>query len=114
MNRSARAAGLIGAGVVVAGAGFWFWQQFHSRGAQIDSVHRACVAEFTETAAKLKAGVQPDEATSGIAKGLSESLGKFLESMSDGMGDTVCGALRDACRNDFEGRICTAARERYL
>ena len=114
MNRNAKAAGLIGAGVLIAGAGFWFWQQFHSRSAQIDSVHRACIAEFAESAAKMKAGVQPGDAGSGIARGLSESLGKFLESMSDGMGDTVCGALRDACRKDFEGRICTAARERYL
>ena len=29
------------------------------------------------------------------------------------MSDTVCATVRDACREDFDGRICTAARERY-
>jgi hypothetical protein len=112
VNRNAKAAGLIGAGVLMAGAGFWFWQQFHSRNAQIASLHRACIAEFADSAARMKAGVQPGDASSGIVKGLSESL-KALEGMSEGIGDTLCGALRDACRNDFDGRICTAARERY-
>jgi hypothetical protein len=114
VNLNAKTAGLIGTGVLIAGAGFWFWQQFHSRNAQIASLHRACIAEFAESAARMKAGVQPGDASSGIVKGLSESLGKVLEGMSEGMGDTVCGTLRDSCRNDFEGRICTAARDRYL
>jgi hypothetical protein len=100
-------------GVLIAGAGLWFWQQAFSRDAQIDALHRACVAEFAEVAAKMKAGVQPGETSSGIVKGLSESLGKLFEGMSGGMSDAVCAAVRDACRDDFEGRICTAARDRY-
>jgi hypothetical protein len=82
-----------------------------SRDAQIDSLHRACMAEFAEVAAKMKAGVQPGDASP--FKGFAESLGRLLENMSGGMSDTVCAAVRDACRDDFDGRICMAARERY-
>ena len=113
MSPKATTAGLIGVGVLVAGAGFWFWQQMFSRDAQIDSLHRACMAEFAEVAAEMKAGVQPGEATPGILRGFSEGLGKLLEGMSGNMGDAVCAAVRDACRDDFDGRICSAARERY-
>lgn len=110
MNRKARLAGLIGAGVLIAGAGFWYLETFMSRDAQIDSMHRGCVAEFVEMTAKLKPG---DPAT-GLLKGLSERFGRLLDGVSGNMSDTVCGALRDACREDFDGGICTAARERYL
>jgi hypothetical protein len=113
VSPKARSAGLIGLGVLIAGAGLWLWQQTFSRDAQIDALHRACMAEFAEVAAKMKAGVQPGETSSGIAKGLSESFGKLLEGMSGGVSDAVCAAVRDACRDDFDGRICTAARDRY-
>jgi hypothetical protein len=113
VNPKARSAALIGLGVLIAGALFWFWQQMSSRDARIDSLHRACMAEFAEVAARMKAGVQPGDGTSGIVKGLSESLGKVLEGMSGDVSDAVCAAVRDACRDDFDGRICTAARERY-
>jgi hypothetical protein len=114
VNRNARAAGLIGAGVLITGASIWLLERHFTPEAQIGSMHRACLKEFADVAAKMKAGVQPGDAASGIVRGLSESLANLLEGMSGGMGDAVCDALRDACRNDFEGRICTAARERYL
>ncbi len=113
MNSKAKAAGLIGLGVLIAGAGFWFLERFLSPEAQIDAMHRACLKEFAEAAAKMKAGVKPGADSSGIVKGLSENLGKMLEGLSGGMGDAVCGTVRDACRDDFDGRICSAARERY-
>ena len=110
MNRKTRLAGLIGAGVLIAGAGFWYLETFMSRDAQIDSMHRGCVAEFVDLAAKLKPGDPPI----GMLKGLSERFGRLVDDASGSMSDRVCGALRDACREDFDGRICTAARERYL
>ena len=114
MSAKARAALLLGAAALVAGGGAWLWQKFYSHKAQVEALHVACLAEFAESAAKMKAGTDPGAASSGVVKGLSESLGKALEGVSGGMGDAVCGALRDACRDDFEGRICVAARERYL
>ena len=48
-----------------------------------------------------------------IAKSLTEGLGRMVEGMTGSMSDTVCTTVRDACREDFDGRICTAARERY-
>ncbi len=109
MNRKTRSAALIGMGVLIAGAGFWFLERHFSPAAQIESMHRACLAEFAEATAKLK----PGDAGPALFKGLSESLGRMLESVSGGMSGAVCGALRDACRDDFDGRICAAARERY-
>ena len=51
--------------------------------------------------------------TGAKAKGLSDSSSRMLEGMSSRMGETMCGTVRDACRSDFAGRLCAAARERY-
>jgi len=111
--RHAKAAGLIGLGVLIAVAGSWLWQQFLSRDAQIDSLHRACLADFADAAARLKAGVDAGGSATAIAKSISSSLARMLEGASEGVGDAVCSAVRDACRSDFDGRICSTARERY-
>ena len=89
------------------------WQRTFSRDARIDAVHQACTAEFAEAAARMKSGVQSAENPSAIAKSMTEGLGRMIEGMTGSMSDTVCATLRDACREDFDGRICTAARERY-
>lgn len=110
-NRSARlrSAALLALGVLAVGAGYWLWQEMLSRDAQIDTLHRACVAEFADFAARMK----PGTSGSGMLKGLSESFGRMVDGVSGSMSDAVCAAVRDACREDFNGRICTAARERY-
>lgn len=113
MSPVARSAALIGAGVGVAAAGYWAWQQLFSRDAQIEAVHRACIAEFAQAAARMKSGV-PGESSTGIAKGINEGVGRMIDGMSGSMSDAVCATLRDTCRDDFDGQICAAARERYL
>lgn len=104
---------MIGLAGVGAAAAMWVWHQMFSRDAQIDALHRACTTEFAEAAARMKAGVQPSEGAGSVTKGLGDGLGRMIEGMSGSMSDTVCAAVRDACRDDFDGRICTAARERY-
>ena len=120
MNPVAKSISLAGLGFVLAGAAFWVWQQFFSRDVEIEAVHRACMAEFAAGKAKADAGaptspakLPPGDSGSGIVKGLSEGVSRMLEGMSSGMGETVCGTVRDACRSDFDGRLCAAARDRY-
>ena len=111
--KGVRLATAIGMVVVVAAAAFWVWQRTFSRAAQIDAVHRGCIAEFAQAAARIKPGATPGEKPSAMAKGILDGLGRIIDGMSGSMSDTVCATLRDACREDFDGRMCTAARERY-
>ena len=113
VNASVRVATIVGVGAIVAAGAFSLWQRTFSRDAQIDAVHQGCVTEIAEAAARVKSGVQPGEAPSSITKGMSDGLGRFIDGMSGSMSDTVCATVRDACREDFDGRLCTAARERY-
>ncbi len=108
-----RAAAIVGLVAVVAAGALWIWQRTFSRDAQIDAVHQGCVTEFAEAAARIKSGVQSGDNPSAIAKSLTDGLGRMIEGMTGSMSDTVCATVRDACREDFDGRICTAARERY-
>ena len=113
MTGRGRAAALVGGGLLVAGAGLWVWQHFFSRAAEIDALHRACITDFADIAARMKAGVDPGEGASAFVRSLTGGVSRMLEGASDGVGDAVCSTVRDACRADFDGRICTAARERY-
>lgn len=108
-----RIVGLVTASLLIAGGGWWLWQELFSRPAQIDAVYRACVAEFADVSGKMKDGVTAGEASPAIVKSLSERLGKWLGEMSSGMGDKVCATVREACEEDFQGRICVAARDRW-
>jgi len=113
VNTGARVATIIGVGVIAATGAWWLWQRSYSRDAQIDAVHQACTIEFAEAAARMKSGVQPGENPSAIAKSLTDGLGRLIEGVTGNVSETVCAAVRDACREDFDGRLCTAARERY-
>ena len=120
MSPALRNAAWVALGVVVAVALFAIWNARFSPEAEIERIHRACLAEIEAGKARMKSGLErgagegrPDDPARSIVKGLSESLGRMLDDVAGSMGDTVCGAVRDACREDFDGRICTAARERY-
>ena len=113
VNASSRVATIIGVVAIAAAGAFWLWQRTFSRDAQIDAVHQGCVTEIAEAAARVKSGVQPGENPSSITKSMSDGLGRFIDGMSGSMSGTVCATVRDACREDFDGRLCTAARERY-
>jgi hypothetical protein len=99
--------------MLIAGAGFWAWQRFLSRDAQIAAMHEACLSEFADAAARAKAGLAPGTDASSIARSLGGGLARLIEGASGNVGGAVCDAARDACRADFEGVICTAARDRF-
>jgi hypothetical protein len=115
-----RQAGLVALGAGLAGLAFYAWQQYFSRDAEVRAIHAACRKEFADTGAKLRNGVdpgprdaKPDAAAGSVTRSVGASLGRWLEGVTGGVSETVCGTIRDACATDFEGRVCRAARERY-
>lgn len=119
MNPALRNVALVALGVGLAAVGYLVWQQLFSREAEIERIHRACLAEIEAGSARMKSeldripGSRSQHPAATLGKSLGEGLGKLLDSMSGNVGEKVCGAIQDACRGDFEGRVCQAARERY-
>ena len=99
-----RSVGLVALGAALAGLAFYAWQQLFSREADVRAIHAACVNEVAEANAKLK---------SGAAKRVGEGVTRWLDGAAGDMSESLCGTVRDACASNFDGRICTAARERY-
>ncbi len=100
--------------VVVVVLGWLVWERHFSRDARIESAYRACMKELGADGAKASAGAKAPAATAGdpaaaIAKGMSDAL----TSMMQGIGGAMCGAVRDACKRDYDGSICQAALTRY-
>jgi hypothetical protein len=110
-----RPAGWLALGAALAGVAFYGWQQFLSREAQVRAVHAACTKEFADASARAKSGVEAarPEAAGAIGQRATDALGRWLDGLTSGAGDAVCGTIRDACTSDFDGRVCSAARERY-
>jgi hypothetical protein len=106
--------------LAIAGAGYWAWQRFFSHGAQIDAMHRACLAEFDAGKQRVKAqidkraaAVPGNAAAAPLVEDVSAGLGKLLDRYAGSVGDAACGTLRDACRLDFDSEVCRKAREHY-
>ena len=99
-----RSAGLVALGAALAGIAFYAWQQWFSREAQVRAIHASCVKEVADASAKLKGGV---------GKGVGDAATRWLDGAAGEMSESLCGTVRDACTSNFDGRICTAARERY-
>lgn len=103
----------------LAAVGYLLWEQMFSRDAEIERIHRACLAEVEAGGARMKSeldkipGSRSQHPSAILGKSLNEGLGKLLDSMTGNLGESVCGAIQDACRGDFDGRVCQAARERY-
>jgi hypothetical protein len=108
-------AGWLALGAALAGAAFYGWQRYFSRDAEIRAIHASCVKEIADAGPRIKGGLggaQPEAADS-FGKRATDTLGRWLDGMSGGMSDAVCGTIRDACTTDYDGRVCAAARERY-
>jgi hypothetical protein len=106
--------------LAIAGAGYWIWTRFFSHGAQIDAMHRACLAEFGAGKDRVRAGldkgaaaVAKDDPVGPIVRDLSAGLGKLIDEFAGNVGEATCGTLREACRMDFDGQVCRKARERF-
>ena len=120
MDRPTRQVLLVVAVLALAGAGYWIWERFFSHGAQVDAMYTACIARFQAGKDRVKSGIDKgaaalprDDPLAPAAKDLSAGLGKLIDEFAGNVGEATCGTLRDACRLDFDGRVCRNARERF-
>jgi len=120
MTRATRDVLLVVLVLAVAGAGYWIWERFFSHGAQIEAMHRACLAGFAAGRDRVKSEIDKGaeavpraDPAAGVAKELAVGLGKVIDKVAGGVGEATCDALREACRLDFDGALCRKARERY-
>jgi hypothetical protein len=99
--------------IVVAVVGWLVWERHFSRDARIDAAYRNCMKAFGGEAGTSGGVTAPpakgDDPAAAIAKGMSDAMTSVLQ----GVGGAMCGAVRDACRRDFDGSICQAALARY-
>lgn len=109
MSRVAIGFALGVAAAAVAGA--IAWQTTYSREARIEAAYESCMVRF---GGKSGPGKDADVPAQGDrAGGAAESVGKAMQDLAKGvtasMSGAVCGALREACRTDFEGVVCQNA-----
>jgi len=101
--------------VVAAGvAGAIVWQTQFSREAQIERAYDACIRQFGGPAPRQASAGTANASATGDGAPLGESIGKAMEDLvrgvTAGMSGAVCGAVREACRADFDGAVCRNAR----
>jgi hypothetical protein len=100
--------------VSVAGISYLVWEHYFSRAAQIERAYTACVSQFdagmnkgTADNTKVPSGNDPSAT---LAKGMADAMTSMVQGMAGAMGGAMCGSIRDACKQDFDGPICQAAR----
>jgi hypothetical protein len=120
MDRPARQVLVVVLVLAVAGTGYWVYERFFSHDAQVDAMHRACLAEFERGASQARsqldkgaASLSRDDSAKGVARDVAAGLGRVLEEFADNVGAATCGTLREACRLDFDGQVCARARKRF-
>ena len=100
--------------VVAAGvAGAFVWQTQFSREAQIERAYESCLRQFGGNAVRQATPGRTETVAAGSGPTLTDSLGKAMEDLvrgvTAGMSGAVCGAVREACKTDFEGAVCRNA-----
>ena len=89
------------------------WQANYSREARIERAYESCIRQFGGAPPASKAGAAPATSPNDPGAGLAESLGKarqdLVKGVTAGMSGAVCGAVREACRSDFDGAVCQNA-----
>ncbi|CAG0959884.1 hypothetical protein BURK1_00658 [Burkholderiales bacterium] len=87
------------------------WQQVYSNEARIEHAYATCMSQFGGAARAPAAAPATEAGVPGAT--MAESLGKAMTDLAKGvtagMSAAVCGAVRDACRADFDGAVCQNA-----
>ena len=82
-----------------------------SREARIDAAYESCIRQFggKPEGPKGSAGSPPNGRANGMAESLGKAMQDLVKGVTAGMSSAVCGAVREACRSDFEGAVCQNA-----
>jgi hypothetical protein len=101
-------------------AGLLVWNRLYSRSARIEAAYKACMKQIGAADEQTKAAIDKEAATrksggpaAAMVDGLAKGVGQAMSSMVQGVGSAICGAMRDTCRQDFDGRLCRAALAQY-
>ena len=87
------------------------WQTTYSREARIEAAYESCIRQFggKPEGPKGSAGSAPNDRAAGMAESLGKAMQDLVKGVTAGMSSAVCGAVREACRSDFEGAVCQNA-----
>ena len=97
------------AAIVVAIVAGIFWQREYSQEARIEHAYDACMKRFGGKADAPASTSSPAPLDPTLADALGKAMQDLVRGVTAGMSGAVCGAVRDACRADFEGAVCQNA-----
>jgi hypothetical protein len=99
----------IAAAIVVAILVAIVWQREFSPEARIGRAYDACMKRFGGKADAPPQAVAPAPVDPVLADSLGKAMQDLVRGVTAGMSGAVCGAVRDACRADFDGAVCRNA-----
>ena len=91
---------------VVAVIAWIVWQHEYSREARIERAYASCMKQFGGAPDPKAAKAPPPPADATLAESLGKAMQDLVKGVTAGMSGAVCGAVRDACRADFDGAVC--------
>ena len=99
---------------LLAAIGYFIWDRYYSQSGRIEIAYHACIRQFGVTADKGKPdpgdkGPKGNESASALARNLSDAMASIVQ----GVGGAVCGTIKDSCTQDFNGKVCQAALNRF-
>jgi len=97
--------------LVVVVLGYFGWNRYFSRDAKIERAYQACVDKINAGMDKAKADMAAQSSSSNnpgdaLAKGMADAM---VTALQQGMTGPMCGMIKGACKEDFNGPFCQAA-----
>jgi hypothetical protein len=97
--------------IAIVAVGYLVWSRYFSQDAKIERAYQACVNKINAGMDKAKADMAAQNSSSNnpgdaLAKGMAEAM---VTAMQQGMTGPMCGMIKGACKEDFNGPFCQAA-----
>jgi hypothetical protein len=86
--------------IVLAAVGYYAWSHYFSREAKVERAYQSCVS-------KMSAGIE--KAKGSASQSGDKNMQEAMNSMMQGIGDAMCGMIKEACKQDYNGQVCQAA-----
>jgi hypothetical protein len=97
--------------IAIVAVGYFAWNRYFSQDAKIERAYQACVNKINagmekakaDMAAQSSSGNNPRDA---LAKGMADAM---VTALQQGMTGPMCGMIKGACKEDFNGPVCQSA-----
>jgi hypothetical protein len=98
--------------VVVAVAVYFIWSHYFSRTGKIERAYESCVKQTNQAADKARAerGLRTSKED---VPSRDKSTSELGMDWAQEMGVAMCGVIRDACDQDYNGGVCQAAIRKF-